>query len=97
MVLALAWVVAGTRCWSGAGTWASGWEMLLNTSWNALLARTLSVVLSNGFSNGIEWEPLVPTMSQNPNVWCDGSRVTNEVAQIDCVGAEVFAAWIHRK
>ena len=41
-------------------------------------------------------------MSQHPDVWSDGSRVTHEAARFECAGAGPFAglsgeAWLQRE
>ena len=51
---------------------------------------------------GIDGDPLALALSERPDVWSDGSKVTNEVAHIDCVDAGAFArisgdAWIRRE
>ena len=47
----------------------------------ALGAYSFSDLVQWDFPAGIEREPMIPTISQYPFVWSDGSRVTHEVAK----------------
>ena len=62
--------------------YAGGLPLCLPIAWNVFLALfSFSELVQRNFHAGIEIEPPVPTLTQHPNVWSDGSRVTHEVAK----------------
>ena len=98
-MFALARVVALGDCHC-QGPWASGAEDVAGYQLECAFGEnTFGDLVQWDFPVGIERELLFPTMSQHPDVWSHGSRVTREVAKFKCAGSGVFAglsgeAWL---